>query len=169
MFPTVPVGTYQAEADAPGFKHTVRGPFTLDVNQNARIDLKLEVGSVNEVVEVHSDTPLVDTRNAQLGSTVDAKRIQELPLNGRNVYDLVALTPRTGNVSTSLTGSNDSNNMNINGQRTMANNFFLDGAFNNSLFRNGGNMAPNPDAVEEFHLITSNLRRRIMDGCRARS
>jgi hypothetical protein len=157
VFPTVPVGSYQAEADAPGFKHTVRGPFTLDVNQNARIDLKLEVGSVNEVVEVHSDTPLVDTRNAQLGSTVDAKRIQELPLNGRNVYDLVALTPGTVNVSTSLTGSNDSNNMNVNGQRTMANNFFLDGAFNNSLFRNGGNMAPNPDAVEEFHLITSNF------------
>ena len=54
----------------------VRGPTVLDVNQNARIDLTLEVGSVSEVVEVSSDTPLVDTREVQLGSTIDAKRIQ---------------------------------------------------------------------------------------------
>lgn len=157
LFADVPTGIYQVEVEAAGFKRTVRGPLTLDVNQNARLDFTLQVGSVNEVVEVKADAPLVDTRDVQLGATVDSTRIQELPLNGRNIYDLVELTPGTANVSTSLTGSNDANNMNVNGNRIRENNFFLDGAFNNSLFRNGGNMAPNPDAVDEFHLITSNF------------
>jgi hypothetical protein len=157
VFATVPTGVYELEAQAPGFKRVIHGPITLDVNQNARIDLELQVGSVNQTVEVTSDAPLVDTRDVQVGSTIDAKRIQNLPLDGRNVYDLMRLTPGTVNVSTSLTGSNDSNNMNVNGQRVRENNFFLDGAFNNSLFRNGGNMAPNPDAVDEFRLITSNF------------
>ncbi|HEY3939787.1 MAG TPA: TonB-dependent receptor [Bryobacteraceae bacterium] len=157
LFPDVPTGTYEVEAEAPGFKRTVRGPLTLDVNQNARLDLALQVGSVSEVVEVKGGAPLVDTREVQLGATLDSTRIQELPLNGRNIYDLMQLTPGTANVSTTLTGSNDSNYMNVNGNRIRENNFFLDGAFNNSLFRNGGNMAPNPDAIDEFHLITSNF------------
>ena len=157
LFPAAPTGRYNIFAEAPGFKRIVRGPVTLDVNQNARVDLTLELGSVNEIVEVTGDAPLVDTRDVQLGATVDARRVQELPLNGRNVYDLMQLTPGTVNVNTSLTGSNDANYLNVNGNRIRDNNFFLDGAFNNSLFRNGGNMAPNPDAVEEFHLITSNF------------
>jgi hypothetical protein len=122
-----------------------------------RLDVTLEVGSVNEVVEVTGNAPLVDTRDVQLGATVDSARIQELPLNGRNIYDLMELTPGAVNVSAPLTGSNDANYLNVNGNRIRENNFFLDGAFNNSLYRNGGNMAPNPDAVDEFHLITSNF------------
>jgi hypothetical protein len=106
---------------------------------------------------VTSDAPLVDTRDVQLGGTIDSQRVQDLPLNGRNVYDLTVLMPGAVNVSTSLTGNNDANNMNVNGNRTRDNNFFLDGAANNALFRNGGNQAPNPDAVQEFHLITSNF------------
>jgi hypothetical protein len=157
LFPATQTGRYEITAEATGFKRIVRGPITLDVNQNARVDLILELGSVNETVEVTGDAPLVDTRDVQLGATVDARRVQELPLNGRNVYDLMQLTPGTVNVNTSLTGSNDANYLNVNGNRIRDNNFFLDGAFNNSLFRNGGNMAPNPDAVEEFHLITSNF------------
>ncbi|HWB97437.1 MAG TPA: TonB-dependent receptor, partial [Bryobacteraceae bacterium] len=127
------------------------------MNQNARIDFALQVGAVSETVEVKGDVSQVDTREVQLGGTVDERRVRDLPLDGRNVYDLMGLMPGVTNVSTSLTGSNDSNYMNVNGARTRDNNFYLDGAFNNSLFRNGGNMAPNPDAVEEFHLITANF------------
>ena len=121
------------------------------------MDLTLQVGDTSEVVQVNADAPLVDTRSVQLGGTVDTQRVQDLPLNGRNVYDLTVLMPGVVNVSTSLTGNNDANNMNVNGNRARNNNFFLDGAANNSLFRNGGNQAPNPDAVMEFHLITSNF------------
>ncbi len=104
VFVAVSTGLYQMEAEAPGFKRVVHGPVNLGVNQNARVLLKLEIGSGNQVVEVTSDAPLVDTRDVQVGSTIDSKRIQELPLDGRNVYDLMQLTPGTVNVSTSLTG-----------------------------------------------------------------
>ncbi len=157
LFPSVPPGDYVLEAVANGFKAQRRTGLKLEVNQNARLDLTLQVGDTSEVVQVNADAPMVDTRSVQLGGTVDTQRVQDLPLNGRNVYDLTVLMPGVVNVSTSLTGNNDANNMNVNGNRARNNNFFLDGAANNSLFRNGGNQAPNPDAVMEFHLITSNF------------
>lgn len=157
LFPSIPTGEYTLEAESNGFKKEQRLGLKLDVNQNARINFTLQVGQATEVVQVTSDAPLVDTRGVQLGSTVDSQRVRDLPLNGRNVYDLTVLTPGVVNVNTSLTGNNDANNMNVNGNRVRDNNFFLDGASNNALFRNGGNQAPNPDAVEEFHLLTSNF------------
>ncbi len=157
LFPAVPTGQYVVEAASTGFKIERRAGIELDVNQNARVDFTLQVGQATEVVQVTSDAPVVDTRDVQLGGTVDSQRVQDLPLNGRNVYDLTTLMPGVVNVTTSLTGSNDANNMNVNGNRVRDNNFFLDGAANNALFRNGGNQAPNPDAVQEFHLITSNF------------
>ena len=95
--------------------------------------------------------------DVQLGETVDQQRIENLPLNGRNVYDLIGLMPGAVNVSTTTTGTNISNQMNVNGNRNSDNNFYIDGGQNTSQCRNGGNMAPNPDAIAEFHLITSNF------------
>ena len=157
IFPIVPTGEYMLEAEATGFKLEKRTGITLDVNQNARADFALQVGSVQEVVEVKGDSPLVDTMDVQLGETVDQQRIENLPLNGRNVYDLIALMPGAVNVTTAITGTNATNQMNVNGNRNSDNNFYLDGGQNTSQFRNGGNMSPNPDAIAEFHLITSNF------------
>lgn len=157
LFPSVTVGEYTLSAESGGFKTERRTGIKIDVNQNARVDFTLQVGQASEVVQVAGEVPQVDTRDVQLGGTIDSQRVQDLPLNGRNVYDLTVLMPGVVNVSTSLTGNNDANNMNVNGNRVRDNNFFLDGAANNSLFRNGGNQAPNPDAVQEFHLITSNF------------
>ncbi len=157
IFTNVPAGPYTLDAQASGFKREQRTGIVLEVNQNARVDFALPVGQVTDSVEVSGDVTQVDTHDVQLGGTVDSRRIRELPLNGRNVYDLMVLMPGVSNVNTSLTGNNDANNMNVNGARVRANNFYLDGAFNNALFRNGGNQAPNPDAVEEYHLITSNF------------
>jgi hypothetical protein len=157
IFPIVPVGEYTLEAEASGFKLEKRAGVMLDVNQNARVDFALQVGSVKEVIEVTADAPLVDTMDVQIGETVDEQRIENLPLNGRNVYDLIALMPGAVNVTTAVSGTNDSNQMSVNGNRIRDNNFYLDGGQNTSQFRNGGNMSPNPDAVAEFHLITSNF------------
>ena len=157
VFPVVPTGEYVLEAEAAGFKREQHAGVNLDVNQNARVDFSLHVGAVKDVVEVTGDAPMVDTHDVQLGETVDRKRIEDLPLNGRNVYDLISLMPGATNVTAAVTGTNDANNMNVNGNRSRDNNFYLDGGPNNALFRNGGNMSPNPDAVEEFHLITSNF------------
>jgi hypothetical protein len=157
IFPIVPVGEYTLEAEASGFKLEKRSGVMLDVNQNARIDFALQVGSVKEVIEVTADAPMVDTMDVQIGETVDQDRIENLPLNGRNVYDLIALMPGAVNVSTAVSGSNDANQMSVNGNRIRNNSFYLDGGQNTSQWRNGGNMSPNPDAVAEFHLITSNF------------
>ena len=157
IFPIVPVGEYSLEAESSGFKLDKRTGVTLDVNQNARVDFALQVGTVREVVEVNSDTPMVDTMDVQLGETVDQKRIENLPLLGRNIYDLISLMPGAVGVSNVTTGTNINNSMTVNGNRGSDNNFYIDGGNNTSQFRNGGNMAPNPDAIAEFHLITSNF------------
>ena len=157
VFTNVPAGNYALNAEVSGFKREQRTGVRLEVNQNARVDFALQLGQITESVQVSGDVTQVDTRSVQLGGTVDTRRVRELPLNGRNVYDLMVLMPGVSNVSTSLTGNNDANRMNVNGARSRDNNFYLDGAFNNALFRNGGNQAPNPDAVEEYHLITSNF------------
>ena len=127
IFPIVPAGQYVLETEAAGFKLEKRSGLTLDVNQNARADFALQVGSVREVVEVNADAPLVDTMDVQLGETVDQKRIENLPLNGRNVYDLIGLMPGAVNVSTGVTGTNDTNTMSVNGNNVRSNNFYLDG------------------------------------------
>ena len=105
LFPSVPTGEYTLDAQAQGFKREQRAGIKLDVNQNARVDFHLQVGQVTEVVEVKGGAPLVDTRDVQLGGTVDEHRVQDLPLDGRNVYDLMALMPGVTNVSTNLTGT----------------------------------------------------------------
>jgi len=157
VFPSLPVGRYRVEAEASGFKKVVRDVVSVGVNQNARVDLVLEVGSLTQEVHVREDAPLVDTREAQLGGSVDGDRIADLPLNGRNVYSLVSILPGVARATTLTVGDNSGNFVEANGSRTRQGNFMLDGGFNNNLFRNGGNQAPNPDAVEEFRLLTSNF------------
>ena len=88
---------------------------------------------------------------------MDTRRINDLPLNGRNVYSLVTQLP--GVTGTALQAQPDvaqGNQMNLNGSRTLQTSFLLDGGLNNNVWRDGGLMSPNPDAVEEFRLITSN-------------
>src|SRR4051812_7141002 len=109
LFPIVAVGDYFLEAEASGFKIQKRTGVSLDVNQNARVDFSLQVGSMKEVVEVTADSPLVDTMDVQIGETVDQQRIENLPLAGRNVYDLIGLMPGAVDVSTVVSGSNEGN------------------------------------------------------------
>jgi len=157
VFPSLPIGQYRVEAEAAGFKKSVREGVTLALNQNARVDLSLEVGTITQEVRVVGDVPLVDTREVQLGGTVDQERVVDLPLNGRNVYSLTTILPGVISATTPLVGSNEGNYVIVNGNRQRQTNFLLDGGINNNLFRNGGNQAPNPDTVEEFHLLTSNF------------
>ncbi len=157
VFPVLPVGSYRLVAQAAGFKKFLREGLTLTVNQNARVNVRLEVGDAAESIRVVADAPLIDTRQAQLGGLVDARRVDDLPLNGRNVYDLVAILPGVTRATTPTVQDNQGNFMNVNGSRSRHSNFMLDGGFNNSLWRNAGNAAPNPDAVQEFRLITSNF------------
>ncbi len=157
LFPNLPTGRYRIEVELMGFRKFTQQGIQLNVNQNARVDIKLELGALSQEIRVTGGAPLVDTREVQLGGVIETRRVNDLPLNGRNVYQLVTTLPGVANARLA-TGPDDTGNyFNVNGSRSRQSTFFLDGNMNNSHFRNSGNEAPNPDAVEEFRLITSNF------------
>jgi len=157
-FEFLPIGGYSLEVTAKGFKKFVQKGITLDVNPNARVDASLDVGAMTEQEDVTASAPSVITDNAQLGRTVENSEIVGMPIVSRNVYSLLNLIP----------GSSSTNNgivLRYPEQRTMINggvdgglgsvNYFLDGGTNMTGLRNTGNIAPNPDAVEEFRVVTN--------------
>ena len=157
LFPALAVGRYRLRAEAQGFKAFVADNIILDLNQNVRLNAALEVGNVTEQVLVRADAAQVETQQVQVGAVVDTARVNDLPLNGRNVYDLVSTLPGVASTRFTTVQDNNGNYLNVNGSRTRQSTFLLDGSFNNDLWRNSGNGAPNPDAVEQFRLITSNF------------
>jgi outer membrane receptor protein involved in Fe transport len=154
----LPVGNYQVEVSAPGFKKFVDSGVALQINETARVDAQLQIGGLNETVSVTSDAPLVNTDNAVVGRTVENAEIIDLPIVNRNVYTLLTLTPGVESSSNSIV-------LGYPEQRTMINggvdggagsvNYYLDGGNNMTGLRNTGNIAPNPDAVQEFRVITN--------------
>ncbi len=151
------VGLYRVEIRREGFKSYIADGVILEVNQNVRIDARLAVGAVVESVEVKADSAQVDTYQTQVGAIVDTNRVNDLPLNGRNVYDLAITLPGVANTRFNTVSDSGGNYMNVNGNRSRSSTFLLDGGFNNDLWRNSGSSSPNPDAVQEFRLITSNF------------
>jgi Carboxypeptidase regulatory-like domain len=154
----LPAGDYEVEVSASGFKKSKQTGISLEVNRAARVDASLSIGSVNEEVTVAADAPLVNTSNAQVGRTTGNSEIVNLPIVGRNVYTLLNLTPGVdSNVNSIVLGYPQQVTM-INGGvdgGAGSVNYFLDGGTNMTGLRNTGNIAPNPDAVEEFRVITN--------------
>ena len=165
----LPVGNYTVEVTATsGFKKANREGVVLQVNDTARVDVSLEVGALSEEVTVTTAPPEINTSNAELGRTVQSQEITSLPLVERNVYALLDLTPgvqsnNTGVATASPTTSNLS--LGFPEQRTLINggtdggtgsvNYFLDGGTNMTNLRNTGNVAPNPEAIQEFKVTTN--------------
>ncbi|MEZ5402458.1 MAG: TonB-dependent receptor [Bryobacteraceae bacterium] len=150
-----PRGEYSIEVASTGFKHFVRKGVVLNVGQQARVDVKLEIGAVSESVEVVADASLLETVDSVLGKVVDNRRITELPLNTRNVYSLLYLTPGvTGSVSTTYgTGYG------INGARNSMLDILVDGVSTAHPTVNGfsGNSTfPPVEAIAEFKVMGAN-------------
>ncbi|MDZ4802236.1 MAG: TonB-dependent receptor [Bryobacteraceae bacterium] len=156
LISNLPVGSWRVEVRADGFKAFRRDGIQLDVNRNARVDVMLSLGEVTQSVEITGDAPQVDTRQVQLGSLVDSRRVRELPLSGRNVYSLASLIPGVTSVGAQTISTRDGNTLRVNGSRSRHSTFLMDGGMNNSHWRNGGNAAPNPEAVQEVKVVTSN-------------
>lgn len=158
VFPAVEPGDYSVDAQFKGFGTETQSGVHLDSNQNAHVSFALKLGSVNEAVVVSAATTLVDTRESQLGITVDQQRIRDLPTNGRNAYDLVQLVPGVTNYTTPIvTGNENGTTFSVNGNRPNQNSYYLDGAVDTNVFGSGGNLLPNPDALQEFRVLTSNF------------
>ncbi|MGH8248927.1 MAG: carboxypeptidase-like regulatory domain-containing protein, partial [Gammaproteobacteria bacterium] len=144
----LPVGEYTVTVEAPGFKRFVQENIRVQVDENRQVNVSLEVGNVAESVTVRAEVAQVETRSAALREVVDSKRMVELPLNGRNALDLQLLVPGAGFVMAADQAQNTS--VSINGTRTNANNYTLDGGDNHDPYFNSPSVFPNPDALAEF-------------------
>lgn len=156
-FPQLPVGTYTVRAELSGFKAVSREGIELSLNRNARVDFTLAIGQMTEEVTVVGDAPLLDVRSNEMGTSVDQRRIGSLPTVDRNPLRLVALVPGAGQtlMSDNVQGF-QSNRVAFNGARPELSNWLLDGGDNTATLRNYGNPSPNPDAVQEFRVISNN-------------
>ena len=159
VIPLLPLGNYQVEIAAPGFKRFVRTGLVLDLSRNARVDPILEVGDIATAVTVTSDAPVVNTTDASLGRTVENAEIIGLPIVNRDVYRLLELTPGVDRVQTGgeLGARTVITVVNGSGSGTGSVNYYLDGGSNMNGLRNTGNVAPNPDAVQEFRVVTNSF------------
>src|SRR5215475_11934502 len=106
-FPSLPPGLYDVRAEMQGFQTEIRSGIELQVQQTARIDFGLNVGSVSQTVEVQGGAPLVNSENATVGTVIEQKRIEDLPLNGRSFVSLIALSPNVISGQTSTGGFGD--------------------------------------------------------------
>ncbi len=154
--PLLTSGTYSVKASLPGFKTELRRGVVVEVDRNAQVDFRLQVGNVAENVEVTADAPLIQTDNSALGQVIDARRVAELPLNGRQFLSLATLTP---GVQPNVEGSNLSTqqgSINVNGAREEFNNFLLDGIDNDDIGNAQLAIVPGVDSIQEFKVQTSN-------------
>jgi hypothetical protein len=154
----LPVGDYKLEITMPGFKAFSQTGIRIEVGRNARIDATIEAGGVEETVSVVADASLVETSSSALSRTVGQNEVLNLPLVNRDVYSLLSIT---GGVSS----NNASNSLGAPEQLTTINgstraqigsvSFQLDGGNNTAGLRGTGNAAPNPEAIQEFRVITN--------------
>jgi outer membrane receptor protein involved in Fe transport len=156
-------GEYLVEAEAPGFQRFAQ-TVSLETGARSRLDLSLAVGAITETVRVEGVTPLVNTENAVLGTVVRSAEVEKLPLAIRNWDDLLALVPgvqsdryteQSGGTASGRTGG-----VNVHGNRSLQNNFLLDGVANNSFSTNVQELStqisrPSVDAIDEFKVVTS--------------
>jgi hypothetical protein len=159
IFIEVPVGSYEIDLTLQGFKKYVRKEIALDLNQVLTVDIALQLGGSTDVVEVTGAPPVVDTTSTQLGAIVNDRSSTQLPLNQRDVYQLLQLQPgvqsQLGNDL--FYGSDKAGVVTVNGGRGRSNNYSVNGGDGNDLFVNGPAIEPSPDSIEEFRVITNNF------------
>ena len=162
VFVQIPPGNYSLSVEAKGFKKYERTGLTLEVAQVSALDIALDLGAVTEVVEVKSQAPLLETASSTLGEVVNGKSTEALPLNGRNILQLVAMTPgintsRSARGATSGSGSIASMAFSANGGRDVSNEVMLDGSPQVVMGYNQPAYVPTPDALQEFRVQTNSL------------
>jgi hypothetical protein len=155
-------GQYRVEVEKQGFKRFVRTPVTVDVQQNTRVDAALQVGEVSQVVEVTSETPLLQSETSSLGTVVDQREANELPLNGRNIFNLTTITPSVvpqGSTEGNVVGKNpfDFANYQIGGAFANEGAEYLDGQPLNIGYINLPFLVPTQDSISEFKVQDNNL------------
>jgi hypothetical protein len=155
-FPRLPAGNYKMEVIHPGFRRFESEIIRLDADQTRQANITLQVGEASESVQVSGAISLVETIGGTIRETVDEKRISELPLNGRNALQLQLLVPGSAPSTAANSDLGENSAVSINGARGISNNYLLDGGDNNDPQLNTAALVPNPDALEEFSILTNN-------------
>ncbi len=158
---SLPRGQYSLDIDASGFKHLSRSPIDVTVNQEARIDVQMQIGEQSQQVVVTGAPPIMQTDSASLGQVIGGQAVTTLPLNGRNVLNLVSLVPGVvpqGGASTNLSGQNvfAAGNYQIGGGAANQGSILVDGASVNTLYGNAVELVMDQDSIQEFNVQTHN-------------
>jgi hypothetical protein len=152
-------GTYTIVAASPGFKLSQREGIVLNVNENTNLDIVLEVGQTQDIVDVVGSAPLLSTQDAVRGQTLNRDFVNDLPLLGRHVNDLARLSPGVTRAAGQGYGSEVDNNFVVNGQRNSTAEIIVEGVSFSTAGQHGGINAvldvPDVDAVQEFKVQSS--------------
>src|SRR4030095_5688882 len=152
----LPPGRYRVEAGLQGFRRAARADVVVQVNTTLVIDCSLEVGNLTDEVEVRADATLLETSSGTVGKLVDNRRILELPLNTRNVYSLIFLTP---GVAGTIGNNYNSMSYSVNGARPTMMDTVIDGVTASFPTVNGFtgiSVFPSVDAIQEFKVMGAN-------------
>jgi hypothetical protein len=160
----LPVGRYRMEATLSGFQKYVESGIELTVNEQRRVDIVLQIGAIEQQVEVNATALQVESSASQLGQVVEQRKLLALPLNGRSYIDLLGLQPgvvptTSGTISQDrpVSGELAAGNISVNGQREAANAFLVNGGDVSEGRNMGATVIPNLDSVAEFRLITNSF------------
>ena len=162
QFVNVPPGTYRITVRKEGFKTTTREPIDLQVEGSVQIDLTMEVGSQSQSVNVSAATPLIQAETTTLGTVIDQRQTNEIPLNGRNALNLAALVPSVVPLAGAMANQTGSNpfewgNYQIGGGFSNESITFIDGSPINTGYLNLTGLIPTQDSLQEFKVDTNNL------------
>src|SRR5580698_6090157 len=155
-------GEYRLDVEKAGFKHYKRESVVVQVQQAVRIDAVMEVGAVSQTVEVTAETPLLTPTDTSLGQVIDQRATNEIPLNGRNVFNLITLSPAAiaqGGSGGSQVGQNPFSwgNYQVGGSFGNESAEYIDGQPINIGYINLPVLIPDQDAVAEFKVQYNNL------------
>ena len=166
VLPNLPAGPYRLGVQAPGFKDYVQTGIVLQVGNTIAINVTMQVGSVSETVEVTASVQMVETKENGLAQVIDERRINDLPLNGRQATQLILLSgasvqPPGGNSMVGSKNYNSSTTISVGGGQINGTAYLLDGGDNTDTMTNVNLPFPFPDALQEFSVETSALSARF--------
>jgi hypothetical protein len=159
VFIEVPPANYDLQFEQTGFKKNLRRAVTVEVNGIVTLNMTMQPGGAQEIVEVTSEAPLVDTTSTQLGAVVNDRSVTQLPLNARDTYQFLQLQPgvmsTVGSANSVVYGNDRAGAVSVNGGRGRSNNFSVNGGDANDQFVNLPIVQPSPDSIEEFRVLTN--------------
>ena len=157
VLPTLAVGKYTIEMEAPGFKKYVNRDLDVTIGHVIVADASLELGEVSQVITAEAKAALIETSSTQLGAVVNETTVTNLPLNERDTYQLLQLQPGVQSQQgyDLFAGSEKAGVVSVNGGRGRSNNFNVNGGDGNDQFIGVPAIQPSPDTIQEFRVLTN--------------